>query len=272
MKFNSKTAAATLAAATALTTMTAAARAQFGGQPAPNAGGKPLGGGPMGGAPGPGGSADPFGAPKPGGVGAFGGHSPFASGTVSAVDAAAGTITLEAMGGGTAGQVVKVTDGTQISAQTVVRVEDLKVGDIVQVRGVPTGITALQITASDSEDPIMGGPFGGARPGGGAGAQGMASAQATGRISGVSPLTIAINDTLSVVLKTAPDVRITKMLTEKVGDLKVGDRIMANGQPGDDGTLTATRIHVNLDYGFKRLPGQRPMPQMPMPATPMPGQ
>ncbi len=250
MQFKSKIAAAALAVGTVLAT---AALAQFGGQPAPNAPGNPFGGG-----------------PNPRGVPFGGGHSPFAVGTVGAVNAAAGTVTLTPMFGEGSGQTVKVTGETQISAQKAATVADLKVGDAVQVRGVPTGITASAITAGDSADLGMGGPLGMMPGPGGSGGQATASAQASGKISSLSPLTVAISDTVTVVLKTAPDVRVTKNVTETISDIKAGDRIMANGQSGDDGILTASKIHVNLDYGFGHPPTPRPMPQAPMPPPPAP--
>ena len=215
------------------------------------------------------------GLPRPGmPMGA--GHLPFASGAVTAVDAAAGTVTLTPMFIGAAPQTVRVTVTTQITAQKEAQVSDLKVGDTVQVRGVPTGITATQITAGEGSDPFMGGPFGGGmiRPGG-ANAAGMASAQASGQIASLNPLTITISEGVSVVLKIAPSVRVVKTVTETVGDLKVGDRLMANGQSGDDNVLTATRIHVNADYGMgggRMPPGATrplPMPQI-QPMLPMP--
>ena len=247
--------------ATALVVGTALAGAAFAqggmpgvGVPTPGAGGPMVP--PAGGMPRPG---MPMGA----------GHLPFASGAVTAVDSAAGTVTLTPMFIGAAPQTVRVTGATQITAQKEAQVSDLKVGDVVQVRGVPTGITATQITAGEGSDPFMGGPFGGGmtRPGG-ANTAGMASAQASGRIASLNPLTITISEGVSVVLKTSANVRVVTTVTETVGDLKVGDRLMANGQSGGDNVLTATRIRVNADYGMgggRMPPGANqplPMPQM----------
>lgn len=237
--------AATLVVGTALTT---AALAQFGGGPMVPPAGTPmtLAGGPMV----PAGSGNPFGN----------GRMPFASGAVQAVDMAAGTVTVAPMFGGTTGTTVKVTGQTQITAQTEGRVSDLKVGDTVQVHGVPTAMTASQITAGDNLDPFMdiglmgvGGGGTGAMPGQSSSSapQGLASAQARGKVTRTQPLTIAISDTVSIVLKTAPDVKITRTITEKIGDIKVGDRIMANGKAGDDGVLAASKIRVNPDYGLR---------------------
>lgn len=246
MTRSSKTLAAALLAGTALTT---AAWAQFGGSPmVPPTGPTemPL---PMGGGPNPAGG-NPFGN----------GRMPFANGPVTAVDAAAGTITLTPMFGGGAPQTVKVTDTTQITATRVGAVGDLKVGDTIQVRGVPTGITASQITAGDGADPPggsisplpagprFGGKFNGSRPGL-SGAQ-PAFAQATGKITGLSPLTVSVSDGVQVTLRVGPDAKISRNVREKIGDLKAGDRVMANGKAGDDGILAATRIRVNADLSI----------------------
>ena len=257
MTRSSKTLTAALLAGTALTT---AAWAQFGGgggPMVPSAGppGMPM---PMGGGPGQGGG-NPFG----------GGRLPFANGTVTAVDAAAGTITLASMFGGGTPQTVKVTEATQITATREGTVGDLKTGDTIQVRGVPTSITAAQITAGDSADqgggnrgllptgPRFGGRMAGLRPG----MSGVpaASAQATGKITSLSPLTVAVAEGIQVTLKVGPDVKVRRNVTERIGDLKAGDRIMASGRAGDDGVLEAARIRVNADSGMGM--GMSPMPR-----------
>ncbi len=256
MTRSGKTVAAALLAGTALTT---AAWAQFGGggpmvPPAPT--GVPTTGMPMGGGP----NGVPMsGRPNMTGGNPFGmGRLPFANGTVTAVDAAAGTVTLAPMFNGGTPQTVRVTGETKITATREGTVGDLKVGDTIQVRGVPTGITASQITAGDSAD-MGGGGMGmmpgmmpmGPRPGAGqpGGAQ-AASAQATGTITGLSPLTVSVADGVLVTLKVGPTVKVSRNVSEKLGDLKAGDRVMANGKAGDDGVLAATRIRINADYGM----------------------
>ena len=210
----------------------------MGGQTMPGTG--PMGGTPQG--------ARPGGNP-------FTGRMPFTAGTISAVDAAGGTVTLTPMFAGMKAQTVQISDATQITTQADVKVMDLKVGDTVQVRGVPTGITATQITAGDSPEAPMGPAVSGMRPGGiaGGGKPGLGSAadyaQASGKITSLSPLTIALSDSVQVTLKVTAATTVRKYLTEKIGALKVGDRIMANGQTGDDGVFHATRLRVNGAYG-----------------------
>ena len=252
-----KTLAAALLAGTALTT---AAWAQFGGgpmiPPAPPTA-MPTKGLPTAGMPAAGGPNGTQMGGRPFGMGRL----PFANGTVTAIDAAAGTVTLAPMFGGGTPQVVRVTGETKITATREGTVADLKVGDTIQVRGVPTGITAAQITAGDSTDmaggmgmgmmptgPRLGGGPGG-RQSGPAGMQ-TASAQATGTITGLSPLTVSVSDGVLVTLRVGPGVKVSRNVSEKIGDMKAGDRVMASGTAGDDGVLAASRIRVNTDYGM----------------------
>ncbi len=234
--------------------------AQFGG------GMPPAPGGPMNGGPG-----GPFGGGMPNPPGAGGNpfssaKMPFALGTVRSVDAAAGSFVVTSQFGGDS-RTVKVTAATQISARVESKVSDLKVGETVQVRGVPTGITASQISAGDAPAPgptMGGGIMGGGIMGNGmmgngmmgegtsgmgransAGGPGAAYAQASGKITALSPLTLALPGDVQVILKATPEVKVSRMVTEKIGDLKAGDTVMVSGQPADDGSLAATRVRVN---------------------------
>ncbi len=241
-----RTLTATLLAFLAGSLLTAGtAHAQFGGG-MPTGPGGPFGGG-MPNAPDSGGGS-PFSSAR----------MPFALGTISAVNAGAGTITVRSQFGGEL-RTVKITATTDISARVDAKVSDLKVGDTVQVRGVPTGITASQISAGDTApgpmmdngmmggDPMGGGTFGMGRPNGVAGPSGpeAAYAQASGKITALSPLTIALPGGVSVMLTAAPDAKISRTVSEKIGSLKVGDTVMASGQPAADGSLAATRLRVN---------------------------
>lgn len=265
MTRSSKTLTAALLAGTALST---AAWAQLGGggpmvpPAAPQGMPMPMGGGPNTTGSGMPGTGMPMGgANVPGGNPFAGGRLPFANGTVTAVNAAAGTVTLAPMFGGGSAQTVRVSGATQITATREGTASDLKVGDTIQVRGVPTGITATQITASGGEGAAGGGTVPGAMMGGAMMTGGMmggammggppaAFAQATGRITGLSPLTVSVAEGVSVTLRVGPAVKVSRDVVEKIGDLKVGDRVMASGKAGDDGVLAASRIRVNADYGM----------------------
>ena len=186
--------------------------------------------------------------------GGFGNRRPpFAFGTVTAVDAGAGTITLSSQfGGGT--QTIQTQGATQITTQVAAKVSDLKVGDQIQVQGVPTGITASSLTIGQSPFPAggpgggPGGPGGGPRPGGG-GTAAPAYATASGTVATLSPLTITLSPTVTLGLKMDADAKVIRYTTLALSGIKVGDRVMGQGTTGDDGTLSATTVAVNVDMG-----------------------
>lgn len=207
----------------------------------------------------------------PGGPGGFPGRSPFAVGTVSAVDANAGTITITSQSGGGNGggssQVIKVYSDAQFVTQSEIAVADLKVGDQIQVSGVPTGITVAQFTVGSAPSGLpgiggvrsggFGGPRGGGNPVGGSNAGGNAGttapsfATASGTIKALPTkadphLTISLGADAQLSLKIADGAKITRYTTLKIADLKSGDRIMAAGQAAADGTLTVSSVGVNL--------------------------
>ena len=201
------------------------------------------------------------GGPPPGGPGGFGGpgggfgnrRPPFAFGTVTAVDAGAGTITLSSQfGGGT--QTIQTQGATQITTQVAAKVSDLKVGDQIQVQGVPTSITATSLTIGQSPFPTGGGPGGPAGgPGSGPGGPGTAAvnsyATATGTVATLSPLTITLSPTVTLALKMDASAKVIRYTTLALSGIKVGDRVMGQGTTGDDGTLSATTLAVNVDMG-----------------------
>ena len=197
------------------------------------------------------------GGPPPGGFGGPGGgfgnrRPPFAFGTVTAVDAGAGTITLSSpFGGGT--QTIQTQGATQITTQVAAKVSELKVGDQIQVQGVPTGITASSLTIGQSPFPA-GGPGGGpGGPGGGPGGPGVAPAPsyatASGTVATLSPLTITLSPTASLTLKMDANAKVIRYTTLALGGIKVGDRVASQGTTGDDGTFSATSVAVNVDMG-----------------------
>lgn len=220
--------------------------------------------------------------PGGGGRGGFAGR--FAFGTVSAVDTAAGTITLTPRGGGS-DQVIQVPSTASVVTQNPTTVRDLHVGEQVRVSGIPTTITASQIVVGTPPaglgGPGSGGPggrgggFGG--PGGGFGGQGggfggRANAQGggaggrggragagggsvqgtmsiTASVLSLNPLTLITPDNTNIVLKMASDAKISRLTTTSVSSVKVGDQILAQGQTGTDGTFTATTVADNMDMG-----------------------
>ena len=217
------------------------------------------------------------GGPGNGGRTRVAGQPPFAFGTVSTVDANAGTITITSQFGGNGGsmsQVIRIDPGAQFVTQSEVAVADLKVGDQVQVQGAPTGITVSQFTVGALPAGLPG--AGGFGPGGLGGPRGGVSGgggSAGGSANGASPtlsfataggtiktlptkadphLALSLSADAQLFVKIADGARITRYTTLKLTDLKSGDRITASGQASADGTLAASLVGVNLtaENGF----------------------
>lgn len=202
------------------------------------------------------------------GPGGFGGGN-MTMGTITGGDLNSGLITVASQFGGGVTNI-RVNPNTQIMSQVTISVADLKVGDQVQVQGIPASITANTISAGETPAFLQGGGRNrGAQPGAAAGAPGanpngqppngqpnantppqpQAFATATGKVVSKSPLTISLGNDISVTLKLAQNTKITKLMPVTIASLKVGDTVMAAGQTEADGSFTATGIGVNLANG-----------------------
>lgn len=194
--------------------------------------------------------------------GGFRGRMPFLMGNVTAVNAQAGTLTVQPQFGGGDPQTVQISTQTQMMTQEAAAVADLKVGDTIQVQGVPTALTASTITIGQMPNMFGGRPGGAGGPGGGGGAQGgaaragraggpgqAANASASGKITSLSPLTIALADSATLTLKLASDAKLTRLKTVALSGVKVGDQVVASGQAGQDGTFAANMVGVNMQMG-----------------------
>lgn len=210
----------------------------------------------------PGQPGQPGGRRGRGGQGNFAGRLPFANGQVTGIDAGMGTVTINSQFGGP--QTILVPNTAKIAAMVQIDISKLKVGDTVQVQGVPTQMTASSITAGDMPDFLSMGfrGRGGApgAPGGNgnnaqAGPQGnvqqpqrqQAFAMASGKVTSLEPLTVALSDEISIVMRMGPNARIMKVMPGTINNIKVGDSIIASGQAGQDGTFTATGVGVNMN-------------------------
>ena len=203
------------------------------------------------------------------GGGEPGRRPPFATGTVTAVDSASGTLTLSSPFGGPP-QVIQTSAATKILSQGTAALSDLKVGDQVQVQGVPTGISASSVTIGQSPLPFGGGrgpggpggrgpggpggpggggPGGFGGPGGNGGPQVKGQASANGTVTSVKPLTISLGTGISVTLTLAAAAKVTRFSPVLLSSIKVGDRIVSSGRNNDNGMFAATSVGVNVDMG-----------------------
>lgn len=203
-----------------------------------------------------------------GGPGGFGRQMPVTMGTITGGDAAANTIVITSQFGGGA-VTIKVAEGAKIMTQKSVTVKDLKVGDIIQIQGVPTSITAASIVAGDPPAFLNSGRGNGTgQQGGPQGAQGQnglnaglagqqtqATASASGKVVSLSPLTVSISDDVTLVLKVTTSTKISRYTVVPFSSLKVGDRLMASGQSSQDGTFSATSVGINVEMGGRAAGG-----------------
>lgn len=161
-------------------------------------------------------------------------------------------------------RMIHVSDGTRIVTEKSLPVSDAKIGDRIEVRGVPTSISAESLIAATSDSQAhanqVAGPPGGAgpRPLSPAG-RGMDFAIASGRIVSKSPLTIRLADGDSLVVKVKTGTRLHKLASVSLSSVKAGDRVVAFGTPTDDGALDASQVAVNVNIG---VPGGGGPPSM----------
>ncbi len=197
-----------------------------------------------------------------------GGGSRNVMGTITGGDMKAGTMVISSQFGG-GSQTIKVNPDTKFTTQQTVTIGSLRAGDQVQVQGVPAVITASSITAGELPDFLQnnrnrGGRGAAAATSGAAAAdpsvidpnnppQPTASATATGKVVSTNPLTIVINTNVTIILKLASGVKITKLSSVPFSSLKVGDKLIASGTTDPDGTFTATGVGVNLDMGGRGM-------------------
>jgi hypothetical protein len=62
----------------------------------------------------------------------------------------------------------------------------------------------------------------------------------------ISPLTIAVGSDIKITIRSDANSKVLRVADGSIQDLKVGDRIVAIGQSGDDGVFSATTIGINL--------------------------
>lgn len=213
---------------------------------------------------------------------------PMAGGTVQSVDTTNRTITLTDSSGDT--ETLSVPAGTKIVGTRTISASDLKVGDQIQVRGVPQVISADSIMSGDLSSMPSGGPAFGAMGGGpgpafargggqasnesgssgeqsgrqGYGPQPMAArfmsgssggsaggtASERGTIASVSPLTISLSGGQTVTVKTSSNTKLRTVGSEDLSDIQKGDQINAQVNRESDGTITAVQVNVNMPMAF----------------------
>lgn len=213
-------------------------------------------------------------AQGPGGQGRRGGFpGAGARGEVTAIDGLRLTVRATDAQGATSTVVVETSEATEVTESVAGEVSDLSAGDTVVVMGEDTSgvVTATSIS-------VGGGMFGGGQIGGqrrpGAAPSGAPQPPPDGRRAGGftagevvsiegSTVTITGQNGERVIVKTtsATTIRVTKQ--RSVGDIEVGDTILASGETADSVVKATTILIGDLGSpgrGFRGVPPGRPAP------------
>jgi hypothetical protein len=165
-------------------------------------------------------------------------------GTVSKVDATAGTLELSTRRGDTRSFTVPAS--AVVLRQVSAAVTDLKVGDTIAVVGLPRQIDARSVEVG--VDLLPRPQFGGGRraeaaPGGQAGRFGrMAGLRVQGTISATTPnLTLKLQDGSTVQINHSTDTRFQRLTKGTLADLKSGENVRVVTEPGGS-TVTAVVV------------------------------
>jgi hypothetical protein len=206
-----------------------------------------------------------------GGINQRGGQMPQVMGTIANGDASTGRLLVESPWDGSI-HIVQVTGNTQILTQAAVAVTDLRVGDVVQVPNGGWNNVSDVVAAEQSARAFRGGSSN--RQGGtgrsASGTNGIANVQGfqrpqqqigappmLGRVSAVEPWAVTLENGQTTALET--NSRASRIVSIPFRNLKVGDQVVAMGQPSSDGSFIAATLAVNMDTSRGR--GQTFMPR-----------
>lgn len=190
-------------------------------------------------------------------------------GTVSKVDAAAGTLELSSRRGGTRSFTVPAS--AVVLRQVSATASDLKVGDTIAVVGLPRQIDARSVEVG--VDALPRPRFGGAgrranaAPGGRGGRLGrMAGLRVQGTVSATSPqLTLKLQDGSTVQVNHSTDTRFQRIAKSTLADLKAGENVRVMTEPGGS-TITAVIVVPERAVQARRAFGRGRAAQAPAPA------
>jgi hypothetical protein len=189
-------------------------------------------------------------------------------GTIRQVDAAKGAIQVQSSGQQGEARWIVLSPQTTMMRHAQGTLAELKVGESIQVSGVPTAISASQLQVGEMPQMEFRGGFGGGgnrggAPGGapegapGQGRRGPAegqgarlqppSPQFTGTIASTNPLVVVLPGNMRLNVTAAPTTKVVRIVKATLTDLKVGDNIRAVGQPDENGNVIAMRVEVGVD-------------------------
>lgn len=170
-----------------------------------------------------------------------------AAGKISTIDTAKKTLTLAGRQGVTTN--VSYTDATKVLKADPIKIGDLKTGDVVIVQGTISG------NSIDAKGIVV-------RPSANAKLPKKAPKNAptnriTGSVTSTTPLKVKMVDT-EYEVKTTDATRVMTLKESSAAELKVGDTVTVQGQPGTDGVVQAVGIEVINLPGIKGAKANKP--------------
>lgn len=176
-------------------------------------------------------------------------HPMFVGGTIASVDTTAGKITITPTNGGTA-VVVIVPSTVTIIGHLPLDASQIAVGDRLDVAGIPTTIQAINILDNLMPAP----PTPPTPPTTKATTSGTTTTVTTppppgamhvrGVVTSLSPLSLLVGNTLSLVVTVTPGTTVSEVLPVTVKQLVVGEKIGAVVMTSTTGTNTAVQVEV----------------------------
>ncbi len=191
-------------------------------------------------------------APPGGGHGGPGGgpgrpQGKMVAGTITAINATAGTITITPTSG--TASVVTLTTATVLAGHQTISASSIALGDTLDVSGIPlslqvssladdhtsssssSGTTTTTTTTSTGTTTTTGPAF---VPG---------TLQVRGVVSALTPPTITVDNSFSLTLSLSSGTTVSEIVTITASQIAVGDTAVAQVS-SSSGTLTATRLDV----------------------------
>jgi hypothetical protein len=200
----------------------------------------------------------------PGGGGRMGGG--MVMGTVRQVDRSKNRIQVAGRDG--EARWVVVSPEATMTRQTQGTLAGLRANDKIVVSGVPTAISASQLQTGEIPPrgigggfpggfpggPGPGGPRGGdgRRPGGGGERGGPMTgvaplARVTGTIVSTKPLVVMLPGNIKLSVQASSSTKITKLVKQRLADVKTGDTLMAFGRPDQNNMINAMQVQIGVD-------------------------
>lgn len=150
-------------------------------------------------------------------------------------------------------QKIVVTEKTTLIKQVKGSAADLKVGDTIEISGVPLQIDARtirvgEITRKPEVRPAKPSPAAAQRPDRPARLP-KSRSRLLGRVLKTSPLIVQLSEGINAEIKVSGETSIIRVATVPFSSIKPGDPVFALGSRDQNGALVAHRLQVGLE-GF----------------------